>query len=316
MIERSDPTSDDPSSTMSTIKKKILVTDDDPEIQKVVTRALRRFGFEVVCASHGLEAIQLAHTEGPDLILMDLNMPGLHGEDVYQELRSQFKTRTTPIIFITAQTGKEDVAHGFAIGVDDYICKPFHIEDLITKINSSLRRALILRDANPVTKLPGENSINKEILRRLDRKEPFSVLYAGLNEFKTYVERYDVAAGNALIEITGRIFEEMAGEKNTLIGHLGGDEFVIVTDADDVKVLCENILRTFDYMAQPVALGIGVVNVDSPDKWSLATIHATGAEVKKAAQAKQKSAIAFIDDSKIYSYGTDKKTDDGTGSIF
>jgi PleD family two-component response regulator len=181
---------------------------------------------------------------------MDLNMPGLKGEDVLQELRSQFKTRMTPVIFLTGMNSKEDVIHGLSLGADDYLCKPFDVEELVARIDSSLRRCLVNLDANPLTRLPGNHAINKEILRRLDLKRPFSVLYGDLNEFKAYNDHYGFLSGNTVIEKTGQIFEQMAGEKATLVGHLGGDDFIIVTDRTDVEVLCKNILRTFDEQLQ------------------------------------------------------------------
>lgn len=275
------------------MRRKVLVTDDDPLMQTLLKRALSEHDFEVICANHGLEALQIVERDTPDIILMDQDMPGLKGGDVLQELRSKFKTRMIPVIFLTGMDTKSDVIKGLEQGADDYLTKPVDVDELVARIDASLRLRTVNLDANPLTRLPGNHSITKEIQRRLDQKTRFSVLHVDLGKFKNYNDLYGFHRGDVVILETARILEKMAGADSTLIGHVGGDDFIVVTETPGVRVLCENILRTFDerreifYLAgemkkngTPITLGIAVVNVPSPTDWTVNSISAEAARIK------------------------------------
>lgn len=116
---------------------KILVVDDEKPIAEILKFNLENEGYEVVCAYDGNEAIELVEKEDPDLILLDLMLPGKDGNEVCREVR---KTKTMPIIMLTAKDSEIDKVLGLELGADDYVTKPFSNRELIARVKANLRR--------------------------------------------------------------------------------------------------------------------------------------------------------------------------------
>ena len=128
--------------------KRVLVVDDEPEIRNIVARYLRDEGFAVCEASDGSAAVDTALAERPDLILLDLNLPGLHGSEVLRRIRA---TYDVPIIMLTSRIDEVDRVVGLEIGADDYIGKPFSPREVVARVKSVLRRAKgASQDAGPL----------------------------------------------------------------------------------------------------------------------------------------------------------------------
>lgn len=117
--------------------KTILVVDDEPKIVQLVRDYLETSGFGVHVARDGKTALAMAHIEKPDLIVLDLGLPGLDGLDVTRELR---KTQNTPIIMLTARSEETDKLVGLELGADDYITKPFSPKELVARVRALFRR--------------------------------------------------------------------------------------------------------------------------------------------------------------------------------
>ena len=120
--------------------EKILVVDDDPETLRLVSLMLKRQGFHIVAAESGQKAVQMASSELPDIILLDLMMPDMDGYEVTRLLRKMPEIASTPIMMFTARTMVEDRVAGFEAGVDDYITKPVHPQELVAMIKTMLSR--------------------------------------------------------------------------------------------------------------------------------------------------------------------------------
>jgi len=121
--------------------KTILVVDDDPATLKLVGVVLDQEGYDVVAARSGEEALERARLQHPDLILLDVMMPGLDGYEVVQRLRADPATARVPILMLTAKSDLEDQITGFEVGADDYLTKPFHRHELTERVASVLRLA-------------------------------------------------------------------------------------------------------------------------------------------------------------------------------
>jgi two-component system, sensor histidine kinase and response regulator len=127
---------------------KILVIEDERELRDGVVEALNVSAFEVVAAPNGEAGLQLAREQHPDLILCDIRMPGLNGFDVLQHLRNDYMTAPIPFIFMTAQGDRESMRSGMRMGADDFISKPFSIDELLNAVEARLtRRNVFVRDA-------------------------------------------------------------------------------------------------------------------------------------------------------------------------
>ncbi len=120
-----------------TASARILIVDDEPAVVDLIDYNLTRQGFLTVTAGDGPAALRLAQEQQPDLIVLDLMLPGMHGHDVCRELR---KSSTVPIIILTAQGEEIDRVLGLELGADDYLCKPFSVRELIARIKAVLRR--------------------------------------------------------------------------------------------------------------------------------------------------------------------------------
>lgn len=130
----------------------ILVIDDEPELLEMVQLILQTAGFDVITATDGASGLRLAYQKHPDLVILDIMMPGLDGLDVCRRLR---ELTDVPIIFLTARSDIEDIVAAFSCGADDYLTKPFHAAELLSRIRSALRRAAKQMDKeSPTIVLP------------------------------------------------------------------------------------------------------------------------------------------------------------------
>jgi DNA-binding response OmpR family regulator len=125
---------------------KILVVEDEPDLLDLVVYNLKKEGFKPVRAETGEKALELARDERPDLILLDLMMPGLDGLEVCRRLRASEATADIPIVMVTARAEEGDAVLGLSMGADDYVKKPFGVKELLARVRSVLRRAGAVAD--------------------------------------------------------------------------------------------------------------------------------------------------------------------------
>jgi len=230
-------------------KKKILVIDDTELMVRLTTDILTKHGYEVVSANNGVDGIKMVASEKPDLVLLDVVMPGIDGFEVCKLLRKDESNNLIPIIMLTAQGNEEDKLAGLEIGADDYITKPFNPRELVSRVRNTLLRIDRNRLANPLTGLPGNIDIQSEINYRIAKGMIFSVLYLDVDNFKAYNDVYGFSHGDRAIKLIADILMynvKTFGSKNDFIGHIGGDDFVVITDPEHADVLCENIIKEFD----------------------------------------------------------------------
>jgi two-component system alkaline phosphatase synthesis response regulator PhoP len=138
------------------LMKTILVVDDEPQIVQVVRDYLEHGGFTVVTAAEGSTALRVAATQHPDLVILDLALPGIDGLDVTRSLR---RNGTVPIIMLTARTDESDKLVGLELGADDYLTKPFSPKELVARVRSVLRRSEAARAPADVVRV-GEVELN------------------------------------------------------------------------------------------------------------------------------------------------------------
>jgi len=127
-------------SAQAKIKPVVLVAEDDEDILALVVFDLEDEGYEVLTARNGKDAIRLAFERLPDLILLDVAMPGLDGYEVTRRLRADESTRGTPVVLLTARAQVRDVILGFEAGANDYVTKPFRPDELRTRLHAALGR--------------------------------------------------------------------------------------------------------------------------------------------------------------------------------
>jgi len=226
----------------------VLIADDDPDIVRFVRVNLNLEGFEVYGASNGREAIDLARQVRPDCVILDVMMPELDGYRVCRELRSDPRTSQAAIIMLTAKTLSADKIEGFSSGADDYIAKPFDPPELVARVKSTVRRRREMRETSPLTGLPGNFAISRELEVRLDEDpQHFAVIHADLDNFKAYNDRYGFVRGDQAIQFLAQTLRDaLDGERNCFVGHIGGDDFVVLCDEARAEDICKRVAESFD----------------------------------------------------------------------
>lgn len=200
--------------------EKIVVIEDEPDILEVVQFNLEREGFQVVTAETGTEGLKVVEKEQPDLVLLDLLLPGLDGLDVCRSLRSNQLTASTPIIMVTAKGEESDVVLGLGVGADDYVQKPFSPKELIARVKALLRRAGQLpSDEVPKRVVRGPLIIEPDRHRVLvdGEKRPFTP-----TEFRLIL---------FLASHPGRVFT-----RDQLVSRAIGDQAVVIDRNIDVHI--------------------------------------------------------------------------------
>lgn len=230
-------------------KKKILVIDDTELMVRLITDILEKEGYEVVSADNGSEGIQKVAAEKPDLVLLDVIMPGINGFEVCKILREDESNNLMPIIILTAQGNEDDKLTGLELGADDYILKPFNPRELVSRVNNTLRRIDRNRWANPLTGLQGNLEIQAEINHRIAKGMPLAVIYIDMDNFKAFNDVYGFASGDRAIKLTADIIADnvhLSGTQCDFIGHIGGDDFIVITKPQSALKICEGIVNDFD----------------------------------------------------------------------
>lgn len=231
------------------MKDRILVVDDDPDILQFVEMNLDMEGFETQTAMSGKTALEVARERPPDLVLLDVMMPEMDGLTVLRRLRSSPATSSIPVILLTAKALAEDRVRGLDLGADDYITKPFDIEELLARVKAVLRRAQQMRDLSPLTGLPGNFRISRELEQRVTDGASFAIVHADLDNFKSFNDHYGFMRGDSVIKYTAQVLLE-AGEASqdpdVFVGHVGGDDFVAVLDPTYVEEFCKAVVSGFD----------------------------------------------------------------------
>ena len=143
---------------------RVLVVDDDLSVADAISRMLNRRGHETIVVHSGPDAIEAAHTQGPDLVVLDVVMPGMDGVEVCRRMRADPETAHLPILFLTARIMIEDKIKGFEAGADDYLTKPFAVQELELRVRALLRRAEMPSSemVSPVEHLEETGSTDKE----------------------------------------------------------------------------------------------------------------------------------------------------------
>lgn len=300
------------------LKPKILTADDDPDILDILRIVLTEANFEVIEAHDGEQALELAKTKSPNLIIVDYKMPKMDGRQVCMELRKDILLQHVPIIMVTGKGETTDKVAGLEAGVDDYIVKPFEPKELIARVKMVLRRTSRELDANPLTKLPGNVSIFDELQSRLDKQGLFAVGYLDLDKFKAYNDKYGFEHGDEVIKETARILIKAIktkGNADDFVGHIGGDDFVFVSTPERVDGICKKIIQDFEESAPKfynqedrakgyiiakdrkgveqkfplISLSIGVVTNETHSINHVAEISEIGVELKEHAKSLERS---------------------------
>jgi two-component system cell cycle response regulator len=229
----------------------ILVADDSLLIRAIVRNGLEEEGYQVIEADDGLSALEQCRKRAPDVVLLDVEMPGLDGLEVLRELKADPNLRNIPVVFLTGRTSTDDIVAGLRGGAHDYLKKPFEPAELLARVSSAvhvkqLQDQLLERNVelerlsrtDALTGLYNRWHLVDELARQrktADRhREPLAVILFDIDHFKRINDTYGHPAGDlVLCEFARRLPEELrAGD---VAGRWGGDEFLVVMPRTDIE---------------------------------------------------------------------------------
>ena len=228
---------------MSAEKSGLLIVEDDVDVAEMLTAYFRAQGYEVQAVNWGEDAVQTCRSNHPDLLILDIRLPDIDGFEVARRLRSNQRTMDIPIIFLTEMRERSDRMQGLELGADDYITKPFDIQELRLRVRNSLRWSLQSPLTNPVTGLP-ERLLVDERLRECLQSQEWAALVVSITHLAEFREAYGfVASDDVLRAVSLMIHNAMRGlgGANDFIGQLGGTEFLLITHPNNLLPLNERI---------------------------------------------------------------------------
>lgn len=301
---------------------KILLADDSHAIRFLVSEILTNAGFTVIEAEDGQEAIDKTYKENPDLLILDYEMPHKTGFDVVREVRSRTGYLHTPIIIFTAVSDKSTKLEGLGLDIDDYLTKPADEDEIVARVKLLLKRNKQKMDCNPLTRLPGNPSIQARVEQEIASGRTFAVLYCDLNNFKSFNDKYGFEAGDRVLKTESQIIVSAAmQDPASFVGHIGGDDFIVVCSFDKADAIAQEITsktdavapsfyneedRTNGYMISTnrkgetekfnfLSIGIGIVHNTKKPLTSFAMVSNIGSELKCLAKKHENGSFYVMD---------------------
>jgi DNA-binding response OmpR family regulator len=230
---------------MTEIKPKILIIEDDLDVAEMLNAYFRVQGYEVFTVNWGEDGVRSCQTVHPDLVILDIRLPDIDGYEVARRLRADRRTADIPIIFLTEKRDRADRLQGLELGADDYITKPFDVQELRLRVRNALKRISQGSLTNPVTGLP-EGALVDEKLSEVLGKEDIAILFVSIENMDSFREAYGfVASDDVLRAISFMIVNTMreVSRPEDFLGHLNGSDFILVFPPANLQVLSEK-LRT------------------------------------------------------------------------
>jgi diguanylate cyclase (GGDEF)-like protein len=215
-------------------KGRILVVDDEQDIANMLKIYFTGQGYDVEVANRGSDALEVTQKQLPQLIVLDINLPDTDGYTLFKQMRTQTRTKHIPVIFLTEKDDRSARIAGLELGADDYITKPFDIEELRLRIANSISAAERMGLTDPRSGLPSGRLI-EDALRELIRRKSWAYLDMRVNWFEPFKDKYGFVAGDEVLRFTAMLISEIvdaSGSPDDFIGHAGGDNFVLITEPD------------------------------------------------------------------------------------
>lgn len=233
-------------------KARLLVVEDDIDIGNMLKIYFSGMDFDVDVAVRGSDALEKTKQVLPHLIVLDIMLPDIDGYEVCRNLRTNMRTSHIPVIFLTQKDERSDKLQGLELGADDYITKPFDIEELKLRVQGAIRRSERESLTDPRSGLPAGRLIEEQ-LRRIIRERGWALLDARVNNFESFKDVYGFVAGDDVLRFTAMLIGEVVDELGTtsdFIGHAGGDNYIIITNESKADLIKTRLKERFDQEVQ------------------------------------------------------------------
>jgi PleD family two-component response regulator len=228
-------------------KARLLVVEDDNDISNMLKIYFSGLGYDVDVALRGIDALEKTRTVLPQLIVLDIMLPDIDGYEVCRRLRQSTRSSHIPVIFLTQKDERSDKLQGLELGADDYITKPFDIEELKLRVQGAIRRSEREALTDPHSGLPAGRLIEEQ-LRLMIRQDEWAYMDIRINYFDQFKEVYGFVAADDVLRFAGMLMSEVVdevGSSSDFIGHAGGDNFIIITSDDKADKIRERLKGRF-----------------------------------------------------------------------
>ncbi|MBI1794308.1 MAG: response regulator [Chloroflexi bacterium] len=233
-------------------KARLLVVEDDIDIANMLKIYFSGMDFDVDVAHRGSDALEKTKQVLPHLIVLDIMLPDIDGYEVCRNLRTSTRTSHIPVIFLTQKDERSDKLQGLELGADDYITKPFDIEELKLRVTGAIRRSERESLTDPRSGLPAGRLIEEQ-LRRIIREKDWALLDMRINNFEPFRDVYGFVTSDDVMRFTamliGEVLDEL-GTTNDFIGHAGGDNFIVITNNEAAPAIRQKVKERFSAEVQ------------------------------------------------------------------
>lgn len=239
-------------------KARLMIVEDDADISNMLEIFFSGLNYEVDVAPRGSEALEKTRQRMPHLIILDIMLPDVDGYEVCRILRTNTRTSHIPVIFLTQKDERSDKLQGLELGADDYVTKPFDIEELKLRVQNAIIRAERESLTDPRSGLPSGRLIEEQ-LRRVIREAGWAMMDLRINHFDAFKEAYGFVAADDVLRFTAMLLGEVVdefGEEGDFIGHAGGDNFILITSEAAITAIlsalrdrfAEEVLTHYSFM--------------------------------------------------------------------
>jgi GGDEF domain-containing protein len=225
--------------------KTIIIVSRDPLLTCIAHRLLSPV-FRIIVLGGMVSAIDCIYNDIPDLVIVDIATEEAPTVERINNLKEDPMFNQLPILILTGDG--LPVTRWEGLFAEDYLRKSDLESDLLSRASLAMIRSERIVEINPLTRLPGNISINRQIQNRMGRGEIFSFAYADLADFKPFNDKYGFSRGDEVIKITGRLVLNIVKNKQpqgSFIGHIGGDDFVFIMEEGLIEDACRDIIRAF-----------------------------------------------------------------------
>ncbi len=233
---------------MANSKSKILIVEDDPDVAEMLNAYFGVQGYDVLTVNWGEDGVRASQTEQPDLVILDIRLPDIDGYEVARQLRDDRRTKNIPIIFLTEKRDRADRLQGLELGADDYITKPFDVQELRLRVRNSLERKGQGSLTNPVSGLPEGALVDERLEECLDKGKK-ALLLISLENLPAFRELYGFVASDDVLRAVSLMIHNAMREANStdaFLGHLSATDFLLILPASSLPSLSERIVSRLE----------------------------------------------------------------------
>jgi PleD family two-component response regulator len=226
---------------------RILMVEDDLGVAGTLEGYFKQQGYQVDHVIQGKEALDYCAQQLPDIVLLDTTLPDIDGYTVCRELRAATRTSLLPIIFLTEERSLENRVAGLEAGANDYVAKPFDIDELHLRIKAAIRAHQHFSMTDPKTNLPSGRLIEEQ-LRKLVGETGWTLLYIGIDHVAPFNTEYGFVAGDEALRFAGNVIQDTVTQFGTLddfVGRASSEVFLVITRSSRVQIMVDELRERF-----------------------------------------------------------------------